>query len=692
VGYIIGVDIGGTFTDLILHDSDSGAVSVHKVASSPEPSEGLVRGVLELCERTGIRPADIDSLLHGTTVATNAILEHDGARTAFVTTRGFRDILHIGRHQRPQHYSIMQDIPWQAYPLAARRHRKVVTERVSAPGGEIETPLDEGELREVVRELRAEGVAAVAVGFVNSYLNPAHEQRAKQILEEELPGVFVTASSDLFPQFREFERFTTTAINAFVGPKVAEYLRRLESALEAHGMRTRPHIMMSNGGMATVTAARRKPATLLMSGPAAGVLGGTWVGRRSGRERLITFDMGGTSADIGIATERGTVEAPARDTSVGGYPLLVPMLDLHTIGAGGGSVAYVDEGGAFHVGPRSAGSTPGPACYDRGGTEPTVTDAHVVLGRIDPGRFLDGEMQLSGEAARRAVEGLGAELGLSTTEAAEGVITVANNNMAGAVRERTVQRGLDPRDFVLVAFGGAGPLHAAELAELLEIPEVIVPPYPGITSAMGLLTTDLRYDLMRTVFMPHTEIDYDRLNADFGEHERQLRAQLREDGVADGDIGVGRALDCRYVGQGYELRVDLPVEDCDEGVLSEAVKAFHAIHEREYGHCFPGETVEIVNLRSTATGKAPRMRRLPPPTSASASDALLGSGYGLFRVDGRLEEMSVLYIDRWKLPADEPVTGPAVIFQRDTTTLVPPGWAARHGDEGTLFLTRRPQR
>ncbi|MBO0875729.1 MAG: hydantoinase/oxoprolinase family protein, partial [Pseudonocardia sp.] len=347
---------------------------------------------------------------------------------------------------------------------------------------------------------------------------------------------------------------------------------------------------------------------------------------------------------------------------------------------------------AFHVGPRSAGSTPGPACYDRGGTEPTVTDAHVVLGRIDPDRFLDGEMPLSAEGARRALEGLGGQLGLSTAEAAEGVITVANNNMAGAVRERTVQRGLDPRDFVLVAFGGAGPLHAADLAELLEIPEVIVPPYPGITSAMGLLTTDLRYDLMRTVFMPHTEIDYDRLNADFGEHERQLRARLREDGVADDNIGIGRSLDCRYVGQGYELRVDLPAEDCDEGVLSEAVKAFHATHEREYGHCFPGETVEIVNLRSTATGKAPRMRRLPPPTSASASDALLGSGYGLFRVDGRLEEMSVLYIDRWKLPVDEPVTGPAVIFQRDTTTLVPPGWAARHGDEGTLFLTRRTGR
>jgi N-methylhydantoinase A len=690
---LIGVDVGGTFTDLVYADTEAGRTGVHKISTTPDdPSRGVVAGLTALCDKYAIPRDTIDVVFHGTTIATNAILEHDGAVTGMITTGGYRDILHIGRHQRPQHYSIMQDIPWQAYPLAARRHRKVVTERVNAPAGEVETPLDEGELREVVRELREEGVAAVAVGFVNSYLNPVHEQRARQVLEEELPGVFITVSSDLFPQFREFERFTTTAINAFVGPRVAEYLRRLESALDGHGMRTRPHIMMSNGGMATVAAARRKPATLLMSGPAAGVLGGSWVGRRSGRERLITFDMGGTSADIGIATERGTVEAPARDTSVGGYPLLVPMLDLHTIGAGGGSVAYVDEGGAFHVGPRSAGSTPGPACYDRGGAEPTVTDAHVVLGRIDPGRFLDGEMPLSAEHARRAVQGLGTELGLSTTEAAEGVITVANNNMAGAVRERTVQRGLDPRDFVLVAFGGAGPLHAAELAELLEIPEVIVPPYPGITSAMGLLTTDLRYDLMRTVFMPHTEIDYDRLNADFREHERQLRAQLREDGVTDDNIGVDRSLDCRYVGQGYELRVDLAGEDCDEGVLSEAVKAFHAIHEREYGHCFPGEVVEIVNLRSTATGKAPRMRRLPPPTSASASDALLGSGYGLFRVDGRLEEMPVLYIDRWKLPADEPVTGPAVIFQRDTTTLVPPGWAARHGDEGTLFLTRRTGR
>ncbi|WP_211261201.1 hydantoinase/oxoprolinase family protein [Pseudonocardia acaciae] len=692
MGYIIGVDIGGTFTDFILYDSDSGAVKVHKVASSAEPSESLVAGVLELCDRTGIRPADIDSLMHGTTVATNAILEHDGARTALITTKGFRDVLHIGRHQRPQHYSIMQDIPWQSRPLARRRHRKVVTERVNAPGGEIEIPLDEDELRAVIAELRADDVEAVAVGFVNSYLNPAHERRALEILAEELPGVFVTASSELFPQFREFERFTTTAINAFVGPKVAEYLRRLEFALDRHGIDNKLHIMMSNGGVATVTAAARTPATLLMSGPAAGVLGGTWVGRRAGRQRLITFDMGGTSADIGIATERGTVEAPARDTAVGGYPLLVPMLDLHTIGAGGGSVAYVDEGGAFHVGPRSAGSVPGPACYGRGGTEPTVTDAHVVLGRIDPDRFLAGEMRLDGENARTAIEGLGRELGLSATEAAEGVITVANNNMAGAVRERTVQRGLDPRDFALVAFGGAGPLHAAEIAELLDIPEVLVPPYPGITSAMGLLTTDLRYDLMRTVFMLHTEFDHARVNADFAEHEAWLRRRLAEDGVADADIAVGRALDCRYVGQGYELRVDIPTETLDDGVLTEAVKGFHAIHEREYGHCFPGEAVEIVNLRSTATGKAPRMHRLPPPASSGASEALLGSGYGLFRVDGRLREMPVLYIDRWKLPADEPVTGPAVIFQRDTTTLVPPGWQARHGDEGTLFLTRRSPR
>lgn len=685
---IVGVDIGGTFTDLVLYDADSNAVTVHKIATTADPAVGLIDGLVELCEHAGAQPKDIGSVLHGTTIATNAILEHDGAETALVTSRGFRDVLHIGRHQRPQHYSVMQDIPWQARPLVRRRHRKTVTERVSAPGGDVLRSLDEGELGEVVDELQAAGVESVAVGFVNSYLNPAHELRAREIFRDGLPGVFVTTSSELFPQFREFERFTTVAVNAFVGPVAARYLRRVEEALAERGVRGRLHVMMSNGGTATVAAASEKPATLLMSGPAAGVLGGRWAGARSGSNNLITFDMGGTSADIGIATGEGVVEAPARDTQIAGYPLLVPMLDLHTIGAGGGSVAYVDEGGAFRVGPRSAGARPGPACYGFGGDEPTVTDAHLVLGRIDAARFLGGHMTLEGTPAGTVIDTLAGRLDLSRAETAEGIVTITNNAMAAAIRERTVERGLDPREFTLIAFGGAGPLHAAELADILEIATVLIPPYPGITSAMGLLTTDLRYDLMKTVFMIDSAVDYDRVTADFTDQATELRQQLLDDGVAERDITVSHSLDCRYVGQGYELRVNLQDEKLDEAALSTVVEDFHRIHAREYGHGFRGEPVELVNLRTTAVGKSPKMAefRGPPPTSLGQAN--IGEGTGMFRVGGHLESAAVRFYDRWSLPRSVVIDGAAVIFQDDTTILVPPQWTVERDEADNLVLKR----
>lgn len=685
---IVGVDIGGTFTDLVLYNPENGAVTVHKTPTTADASEGLVDGLVELCEFAETQSEDVGSLLHGTTIATNAILQYAGAEAAFVTTKGFRDVLHIGRHQRPEHYSVMQDIPWQTRNLVRRRHRKTITERIGAPSGHVLTPLDEEEVRAAGRELRDAGVESVAIGFVNSYLNPKHEVRAREILAEEIPDAFITTSSELFPQFREFERFTTVAINAFVGPVVARYLKGLEEALAARDVRSRLHVMMSNGGTATVDAAIEKPATLLLSGPAAGVLGGRWSGNRSSRDNLITFDMGGTSADIGIATPYGVVEAPARETRVAGYPLLVPMLDLHTIGAGGGSVAYVDEGGAFRVGPRSAGARPGPACYDFGGDEPTVTDAHLVLGRIDPSRFLGGQMSLNPKRAEDVMSVLASQLGMSRENAAEGVVTIANNAMAAAIRERTVERGLDPREFALVAFGGAGPLHAAELADILDISEILIPPYPGITSAMGLLTTDLRYDLMKTIFMLDSAVDYDRVTADYTDQTTELRQRLLDDGVAEEDIRVSRALDCRYVGQGYELRVNLPEEKLDEAALRNVVEEFHQIHEREYGHCFRGDPVELVNLRTTAVGESPKMENPSGPPPTRLDDAQIGEGSGLFRVDGRLDAAQVRFFDRWRLPYGVVVDGAAMVFQRDTTILIPPHWFAERDDAENLVLRR----
>jgi N-methylhydantoinase A len=680
---VVGVDIGGTFTDFMLYDTESGDVHVHKVPSTPaEPERAMVTGLTQLCTDAGLAPADIGGVFHGTTVATNAVLEHAGAVAGMITTRGFRDIVHIGRHQRPLHYSVMQDIPWQAQPFVRRRHRKVVTERIVPPTGEILTPLDEDEVRAAARELRDEGVEAVAVCFLFSYLNPEHERRAAAIVREEMPDAFVTTSADIFPQFREFERFTTAAMSAFVGPKTGSYLDRLAGSLEAEGVEGELHVMMSSGGVASVHSAAERPVTLLLSGPAAGVLGGKGGGGGSGRRRLITFDMGGTSADVGIVTEDGVSEASARDTWVGGYPLLVPMLDVHAIGAGGGSIAYVDEGGAFRVGPRSAGASPGPACYGTGGQEPTISDAHIVLGRLDPDRFLGGRMKLDRDAAAEVVQTLADQLGLSLLDTAEGILTIANSNMARAIRSRTIEKGHDPREFALVAFGGAGPLHAADVAESLEIPEVLVPPHPGITSAGGLLTSDLKYDQMRTVFQLQGMVDADRLNRELDQLETELRGWLERDGVPAAGVEVIRALDCRYVGQGYELRVTL-----DEGPFTEvALERFHVLHEREYGSAY-GDPIEIVNARVTAIGRRPALESLPV-TSGSLDEALVGESEGVFRVDGSLQPLRTRYYDRTLLPLGETIPAPAVIFHPDTTTVVPPGWHATADASGNLILEK----
>jgi len=678
---VVGVDIGGTFTDFMLYDTASGGVQVHKVRSTPDdPGRALVDGLGELCAQAGLAPSDVDGVFHGTTVATNAVLEHRGAVCGLVTTAGFRDVVHIGRHQRPQHYSVMQDIPWQSRPFVERRRRKVVTERVAPPSGEVLVALDEDAVRAAARELRDQGVEAVAVCFLFSYLNPEHERRAAEIVAEELPGAFVTASADIFPQFREFERFTTACMNAFVGPGTGRYLDRLARSLGELGVASDLHVMMSNGGIASVRAAAEKPVTLLLSGPAAGVLGGVWTGALCGRERLITFDMGGTSADIGIVTERGIEEASARDTEVAGYPLLVPMIDVHTIGAGGGSIAFVDEGGAFRVGPRSAGAAPGPACYGLGGEEPTITDANVVLGRIDPARFLGGEMPLDRDRAVAAVGRLAETLGLDLLAAAEGIVTIANENMARAIRSRTVQKGHDPRDFALVAFGGAGPLHACEVAASLAIPEVLVPPNPGITSATGLLAGDLKVDQMRTVFMVEGSIDEARLNSDLVELAAGVRSALERDGVPQDEIAVDVGLDCRYLGQGYELRVPLP----DGRFGPESLEAFHRLHEREYGHAFR-DPVEIVNARVTAIGRRPRVGA-PAVVPGTLDEALVGAGESVFRVDGALAAFPTRYFERSRLPLAEPIEGPAIVFQRDTTVLVPPGWAAVADGSGVLVL------
>ena len=669
---LIGVDIGGTFTDLILADVIQQRTWIHKVPTTVEdPSIGMIQGIQTLCQMAQADYADIEHVLHGTTIATNTLLTHDGAHTGMVTTKGYRDIVHIGRHQRPQHYSIMQDIPWQARPLVKRRDRKVVAERLN-PKGQVLTPLNEDEARNAILELKAAGVESIAICFLNAYFDSSHEDRVAAIAQELYPEAFITTSASIFPQFREFERFTTTCINAFVGPKVRRYIHNLSHSLKQQAVRGELHIMRSNGGVATADVAGEQPVTLLLSGLAAGVLGGASAGERSERTRLITFDMGGTSTDIGIVTERGFAEATARDTWIAGYPVMVPMIDVHTIGAGGGSIAYVDEGGAFRVGPRSAGAEPGPVCYAKGGTEVTVTDANVVLNRLDPDHFLGGEMAIYPDQAFAAVQALADRVGLDLYETAAGILTIVNNNMANAIRSRTIQKGQDPRKFALVAQGGAGPLHATEVALSLGIPEVVVPRYPGITSAMGLLTTDLKHDLIQNEFTLSTDPNLAKLNADLKALEDQVKAQLQADGFSDDAMTLQRFADCRYVGQGYELRALVPNGELDDAALESVWQQFHDLHTAEYGHAFPENPVELVTLRVTGTGPMPKLSGLPVPEEGDVQDAWLKTAVTYFRVNGQLEKYSTNFFERDRLPIGGQIEGPAVIFQKDSTILLPP--------------------
>ena len=477
-------------------------------------------------------------------------------------------------------------------------------------------------------------------------------------------------------------------MNAFIGPKVRTYVRHLSDSLRDAGLKAELHIMRSNGGVATPALVSERPVLTLLSGPSAGVMGGAWSGELSGRKNLITFDVGGTSADIGVVTDGRFSEAAARDTWIAGYPVMVPMIDIHTIGAGGGSIAYVDSAGAFKVGPESAGAVPGPAAYGQGGDRPTVTDANLVLGRLDKDNFLGGEMGLDADASQRAVADLAQKLGMSVEETAEGVVTILNSNMANAIRARTVQKGIDPRDYALVAFGGAGPLHGAEVAAMLDIPEVIVPPFPGITSAVGLLTTDLKYDAIRTEFQVSGDLDLDRLSRDFDEMEGELRAQFDRDGIDAATAKFERFGDLRYVGQGYELRVAMPEGKVTEDTVATMFDRFHKQHEAEYGHFFADSPIEIVNIRVTGTGPTPKIDRPQPAKGGTLKAALVKTDRTLFRVGDELKEVETAFYRREALPVDKAFDGPAIILQTDSTTVVPPAHKATADSHGNLIIRR----
>jgi len=691
VSFRLGVDIGGTFTDAILWDDSGGAPRIAKVPSTPhDPAEGFLKAATQIVQQAGLTPEVVGLIVHGTTVATNAIIEGKTSRTAFVTTVGFRDMLEIQRQIRPSLYDLNFEKP---RPLVPRDLCFEVIERLDASGNVVQ-PLDESDVRRIGAVLHSAGVASVAVCFLHAYRNPDHERRAGAILRAALPLASVSLSSEVAPEFREYFRASTTVVNAAVRPVVEQYLGRIESKLAEAGFRAPLLVMQSNGGVLTAAGARERPVFMVESGPAAGVIAAGYLAECIGHRDVISFDMGGTTAKAGLI--RDGAPTITKEYEVGGqalagigagrgsgYPIRTPVIDLVEIGAGGGSIAWVDSGGALRVGPRSAGADPGPACYLKGGVEPTVTDANLVLGRLAADSFLGGALHLDVEAAWQAVdERCARPLGLEVVAAAHGIVEIANAAMTNALHLVSVQRGHDPREFALIAFGGAGPLHANRLADELRIPLTVVPPSPGITSAMGLLATDLVHDYSRTLRRATVTLDPAEVELEFQALESEGRAVLERDGVPPADLMFRRYLEMRYVGQSFELTVPAP-DGLRDGQLQVTLDAFHREHQRAYGFAAPDEPTEVVTLRVAAVGRMPRPRlRSLPAMSNDAPEARSRPVY-FAETDGFVP--CSIY-DRYVLPPGLRVVGPAIVEELDSTCVVHPGYTATVDDTGNLLL------
>lgn len=685
----IGIDIGGTFTDVAMVEADSGRIEIAKVPTTPgDFGQGVIDGIGHGLNDHAIDPLTVTLLAHATTVVTNALLEQRGARAGFVATRGFRDILELRRSSRPDLYDLFQDAPAVLVP---RRHRFEITERIDAQGA-IVTPLAAAELPGLIEAIRAANLQTVAVSLLFSFLNDAHERAIGAALRAALPDVAVYLSCEVLPEIREFERASTTAVCAYVGPLLRSYLDRLQRAAAELGLPAL-HVMGSSGGVFDIAEALRLPAAVVESGPAAGVIAASLAGRQLERPNLLSFDMGGTTAKASVIV--GGEIAVTAEYEVGGaanakrwmhgtgHPIRVPVIDLAEVSAGGGSIAWIDPGGALKVGPHSAGADPGPAAYGTGGTRPTVTDADVVLGWLDREALLGGALRIDAAAAAQAIgDAVASPLGLSVAEAAARIVEVVNANMAQALRIVSVERGHDPQEFSLIAFGGAGPVHAAALAEELQIPEVIIPPAPGAFSALGLVASDLRRDYSRTLYANLAEVDPTRVAEAIAAMEAEAVAMLDAANVPHERRAVIRQADVRYRRQAYELTVpfiDGPINWLVTGALAEA---FHAKHAQTYGHANRAEAVQLVNLRVTALGK------LPALTLAQRADP----------DSARLRERDVWFAGRgfvatpvhWRLGlvSGTRIAGPAIIEALDSTTVVPPGWQARFDEFGCIRLAR----
>ena len=677
----IGVDIGGTFTDIVAL-GDDGRLHLTKVPTTPKDLlRGVADAVRDVLALAGAQAGEVARFIHGTTVATNAILEQTGAVTGVLMTAGFEDVLELGRQKRSRMYDLDMDPETPAF-LAPRRRRVGIRERLDARGAVL-TPLDEAQVRAEVARLRDEGVQALAVCYLFSFLDPTHERRTRDLIREVAPGVAVSLSSEVDPTFREYERLCVTAFDAYLGPLVARYLAGLRETLRRLGVGAVPQIMRSRGGIVSAAVAAQHPVTLFLSGPAGGVIGAQFAAERSGVRDFISLDMGGTSNDVSVV--HGGRPAVAAEGRIGPYPVRTPMVDVNTIGAGGGSIAWLDAAGGLRVGPRSAGAEPGPACYGRGGDRPTVTDASLLLGYLNPENFAGGSLRLDARAAETAVASVAGRLGLDVVATAAGIHRVVNARMADQIRLMTIQRGYDPREFTLVLLGGAGPVHGVALAEELGLRDVLVPEAPGVLSALGLLAAAVEHHHARTYPSVVASADLTAVNALLRGLDAAGRAQMRDEEVPPDAVEVAYAADMRYVGQAYELAVPIPAPLAPKD-LAEVQTAFHAVHERVYGYARAGHAVEFVNFRAVHTCHLPKPRVRPADRArGGAADARVAERPVHFAPGGFVP--TPIYA-RPRLPLGVELAGPAIVEQPDTTTVVPPGWRARVEESGNLRVSR----
>jgi len=670
-----GVDIGGTFTDVVIVEEATGRLHIHKLLTTPDdPSHAAIEGIAALLRRQGLPPEAVTTVIHGTTLVTNTLIERKGARTGLVTTRGFRDILEIGREKRYDIYDIFLEMPKP--PLAPRSLRREVTERVDNEG-RVVTPLSADEAREALQELVENGVEALAICFIHSFMNPSHERQVAALLKEVSPELPYSLSSEVLPEIREYERTSTTVANAYVKPVVTRYLDRLETALRKLGVPAELFLMLSSGGTGTCATASQFPVRLVESGPAAGALAATLIGGLTGTPRVLSFDMGGTTAKtcliedgVPAVTTDFEVDRVYQHKKGSGLPVRVPVIGMVEIGAGGGSLARIDAMGLLKVGPQSAGAAPGPICYDRGGTEPTVTDADLVLGYLNPDYFLGGRMRLDAGGARRGMEELGARLGLDWRRVAQGISDVVNENMANMVRVHAAERGRDLQQYTLIAFGGSGPVHAYEVAKKLGLSRVILPLAAGVTSAVGLLGAPPAFDLVRSHVTRLDDLDWERVNALFQEMETEAIHLLRGAGVVETEMILERSGDFRYIGQGYEVTAPLPRTRMAPETRVALIAAFEAEYTRLYQRLTPGAKLEVLNWRLRARGPKPALSLAPPSTPAPAGSAQKGVRPAYFPEVGAFVDCPVY--DRYRLAVGQRFGGPAIVEERESTAVLGP--------------------